>query len=131
MFLNNYYKTLRVGRDADLEIITAAYNILVNRYSLDNKSDFSDKGQSPEVLHRAYEILSDPMKKVKYDTSLKRKEDACLFIGSVLISFIITFSSTYYSYDAFRERCMKHIESLPFYDNPPTTHKKKTDAECK
>ena len=64
-----YYELLQVSPTADLEIITAAYRALIRRHHPDrNPSPTADATTKP--LNEAWEILSDPAKRAKYDREL-------------------------------------------------------------
>ena len=61
-----YYELLQVSPTADLEIITAAYRALIRRHHPDrNPSPTADA--TTKRLNEAWEILSDPVKRAKYD----------------------------------------------------------------
>ena len=62
----SYYELLQVTPTADLEIITAAYRALIRRHHPDrNPSPTADA--TTKRLNEAWEILSDPVKRAKYD----------------------------------------------------------------
>ena len=65
---NNYYKILQVDPIAEPEVILGAYLLLAKKYHPDvyKKEDASEKMQR---INEAYEVLSDPMKRNKYDQS--------------------------------------------------------------
>ncbi len=65
-----YYEILEITQDASLEIIKAAYKVMVKKYHPDNNENGGDGNAIMEV-NLAYEILSDPEKRRKYDEQLK------------------------------------------------------------
>lgn len=67
MDYKDYYKTLGVARDADEKAIKKAYRKLAKQYHPDtNKNDKKSEERFKEVAE-AYEVLSDPDKRKKYD----------------------------------------------------------------
>ncbi|MBN1304959.1 MAG: DnaJ domain-containing protein [Anaerolineales bacterium] len=66
------YKTLQVDPSAEPEVIEAAYKRLARKYHPDvnNSSDAISRMQD---INKAYKILSDPSKRLQYDTSRKEK----------------------------------------------------------
>ena len=62
----DYYEVLGVGRDADQDAIRRAYRKLARRYHPDLNSD-SDAEERFKELGEAYEVLSDPEKRERYD----------------------------------------------------------------
>ena len=71
-----YYDILQVNRNASPEIIEKAYKILAKKYHPDLQAE-ENKKQAEEILkeiNEAYEILSVPEKKEKYDAFLLEEE---------------------------------------------------------
>src|SRR6202142_1557427 len=62
----DYYALLGVPRDADQDAIRRAYRKLARRYPPDLNSD-SDAEDRFKELGEAYEVLSDPEKRERYD----------------------------------------------------------------
>lgn len=65
----NYYDILQVNKNASPEIIEKAYKVLAKKYHPDLQAE-ENKKQAEEILkeiNEAYEILSNPEKKAKYD----------------------------------------------------------------
>ena len=72
----NYYEILEVNKNASPEIIEKAYKTLVKKYHPDLQQD-EDKNNYEEKIKKineAYDILSDPEKRKKYDLNLKNTE---------------------------------------------------------
>ena len=64
--MKNYYKILKINKNADKQDIKCAYRILAIKYH-------PDKGGSNEKfkeISEAYEVLSDDKKKFKYDNNI-------------------------------------------------------------
>lgn len=68
--MKNHYETLGVSQNASIDEIKKAYRKLVRKYHPDiNKS--KDAEEKTKELNIAYEILSDSIKRAKYDEALK------------------------------------------------------------
>src|ERR1700722_14066950 len=67
MAQQDYYQTLGVGREADVEEIRKAYRKLARKHHPDlNPGDKAAEDRFKKV-QEAYDILSDPKKKQMYD----------------------------------------------------------------
>lgn len=66
----DYYGVLGVQRDASLGAVKQAYRELVRRYHPDAAGDSAEARERFERLQEAYEVLSDPAKRHKYDATL-------------------------------------------------------------
>jgi hypothetical protein len=62
----NPYKILQVDRDAEPEVIEAAYRRLVTKYHPD-RNDSPEAGAMLRDLNAAYELVSDPERRAHYD----------------------------------------------------------------
>ena len=72
----NYYKILEVDRDASPEVIEKAYRALAKKYHPDlQESNMKQKAEEKlKLINEAYEVLSNPDSKAKYDATLKQNE---------------------------------------------------------
>lgn len=68
-----YYDILGIKRDSSLEDIEEAYKFLSSKYHPDKQWELPIKNKEKrfEEIVTAYNILSDPEKKKKYDKSIK------------------------------------------------------------
>lgn len=66
----DYYELLRVSRTAPAEVIHAAYRTLMA--TLRKHPDLGGDTEEAYLINEAYEILSDPEKRTRYDAGLKR-----------------------------------------------------------
>lgn len=67
--MENYYEILKVVNFADDEVIRASYKALVKKYHPD-----INKSVDPNIMvkiNAAYDVLSNPLEKAKYDCMLK------------------------------------------------------------
>lgn len=64
----DYYETLGVGRDASDAEIKKAFRKLARRYHPDVAKDKDIAEEKFKAINEAYEVLSDPDKRKKYDT---------------------------------------------------------------
>lgn len=71
MIKKTFYDVLQVSPNADQEIIKAAYRSLVQRFHPDKNPENPDAEQYLKIINRAYEVLSDPVKREGYDAALK------------------------------------------------------------
>ena len=72
----NYYKILEVDKDASPEVIEKAYKTLVKKYHPDlQESNMRKKSEGRiKLINEAYEVLSNPVSRSKYDLTLKQSE---------------------------------------------------------
>ncbi len=66
----DYYAVLGVERDASLRAIKQAYRELVRRYHPDAAGDSAEARRQFERLQEAYDVLSNPDKRARYDAAL-------------------------------------------------------------
>ncbi|RQD77567.1 MAG: molecular chaperone DnaJ [Halanaerobium sp. MSAO_Bac5] len=67
MAQKDYYEMLGVSRDADQSEIKKAYRKLAKKYHPDMNQDGEDTSDKFKEISEAYEILSDPDKRARYD----------------------------------------------------------------
>ncbi|MFW6273866.1 MAG: molecular chaperone DnaJ [Halanaerobium sp.] len=67
MAKKDYYELLGVDRDADQKEIKKAYRKLAKKYHPDMNQDGKDTSEKFKEISEAYEILSDPDKRARYD----------------------------------------------------------------
>ena len=67
MEYKDYYKTLGVGKKADQNEIKKAYRKLARQYHPDMNPDDKNAEERFKEVNEAYEVLSDPQKREKYD----------------------------------------------------------------
>ena len=72
----NYYEILEVNKNASPEIIEKAYKTLVKKYHPDLQQDENKNKYEEKIkkINEAYDILSNPEKRKKYDLNLKNTE---------------------------------------------------------
>jgi curved DNA-binding protein CbpA len=62
---NDYYEVLQIGRNADVETVHRVYRIMAARFHPDNPR--TGNTETFLLLTRAYEVLSNPEERSKYD----------------------------------------------------------------
>ena len=67
MDYRDYYKTLGVGKDADAKEIKSAFRRLARQYHPDVNPDDPQAESRFKEVNEAYEVISDPEKRRKYD----------------------------------------------------------------
>ncbi len=75
MIFTDYYEILGVGRNATQKEIRSAYRKLARKYHPDMNRDDKDATEKFKRVQEAYEVLSDPKKRERYD-SLGRNWDS-------------------------------------------------------
>lgn len=63
----DYYEVLGVGRDASEEELKKAYRRLALKYHPDRNKDDQNAAERFKEINEAYEVLSDPEKRARYD----------------------------------------------------------------
>ncbi|ODV92668.1 hypothetical protein CANCADRAFT_43262 [Tortispora caseinolytica NRRL Y-17796] len=69
----DYYEALEVAYDASMKEIKKAYYRLALVYHPDRASNCSDNGERFKLISNAYETLSDPILRHKYDLKVSHK----------------------------------------------------------
>jgi len=73
---NDYYEVLQISRNADVETIHRVYRIMAARFHPDNP--ITGDTEAFLLLKRAYQVLSDPELRAKYDSTRMIEDDAPL-----------------------------------------------------
>ena len=68
----DYYEDLQVNPNADFEMIERVFRLLAKRYHPDNKE--TGTADKFGILYEAYQVLSDPEKRVAYDTRYEQTQ---------------------------------------------------------
>ncbi len=66
----NYYEILQVSPQASSTVIRAAYKAMAQQYHPDN---YPDDGVMMRKINEAYDVLSDPGRRKKYDSEILKK----------------------------------------------------------
>ncbi len=72
--LHTHYDNLKVARDAPPEVIRAAYKTLSHKFHPDRHGGSAKATQTFQLIHTAYEVLSDPERRRKHDAWIARAE---------------------------------------------------------
>lgn len=75
MAKKTFYDVLQVSPNADPEIIKAAYRSLCQRHHPDKNPGNPDADKLIKIINRAYEVLSDPVKRAGYDAALADRDE--------------------------------------------------------
>jgi hypothetical protein len=62
-----HYDTLKVSKDAPIEVIQAAYRSLARKYHPDRAGTSAEGEAIMKAINAAYEVLSNPTERAKYD----------------------------------------------------------------
>ena len=65
--LHTHYDNLKVARNAPPEVIRAAYKTLSQKFHPDRHPDNQSATRTFQIIHSAYEVLSDPVKRREHD----------------------------------------------------------------
>ncbi len=68
-YADNYYSTLEVSKDADIKKIKTAFRRLARQYHPDLNPDDPISAEKFKQISQAYDVLSDPTKRRRYDLS--------------------------------------------------------------
>lgn len=72
----NYYEVLEINETASDEVIKAAYRALAKKYHPDSyQGNDDERKKNMAIINIAFETLSDPHKRKKYDESIHNKSD--------------------------------------------------------
>ena len=75
--MKDYYKILQISPDAAPEVIQMAYKALAKKYHPDLNPDNAEQAQEQmKELNEAFEVLSNPEKRARYDAEQKSAESA-------------------------------------------------------
>jgi len=69
-----HYDTLKVSRDAPIEVIRAAYRVLSQKYHPDRHPQDCAAAETMGLLNNAYEVLSDPERRRAHDAWIRQVE---------------------------------------------------------
>ena len=80
--MKDYYKILQISPDAAPEVIQMAYKALAKKYHPDLNPDNAEQAQEQmKELNAAFEVLSNPEKRARYDAEQKGiKENTRLMV---------------------------------------------------
>lgn len=68
----DYYEIMEVSPNASLEVIKAAYHILLARYDIDDYTHPKEIEHKVTAVKLAFDVLSDPEKRNEYDRNLNK-----------------------------------------------------------
>lgn len=74
--IHTHYDNLKVARNAPPEVIRAAYKTLSQRYHPDRHPGDAAATRTFQIIHAAYEVLSDPVKRKEHDEWIEKAEKA-------------------------------------------------------
>jgi curved DNA-binding protein CbpA len=69
----DYYEVLQISPKAEPETINRVFRILAQRYHPDNKETGNEIRF--RVIHQAYQVLSDPVRRAQYDVTHRQQRD--------------------------------------------------------
>lgn len=69
-----HYDNLNIARNADIAVIKAAYKALAQKYHPDRNPDNPNAQKIMQIINKAYEILSDPIKRAEHDRWIAEQE---------------------------------------------------------
>lgn len=72
--IRTHYDNLGVVRNADIAVIKAAYKALAQKYHPDRNPDNPDAQRIMQIINKAYEVLSDPIKRAEHDRWIDEQE---------------------------------------------------------
>lgn len=72
--IRTHYDNLNVARTADIAVIKAAYKALAQKYHPDRNPDNPNAEWIMQIINKAYEVLSDPIKRAEHDRWIDEQE---------------------------------------------------------
>lgn len=72
--MRTHYDNLGVARNAQPEVIRAAYKALVQKYHPDRNPDNPDAERIMKIINTAFEVLSDPIERAEHDRWIDEQE---------------------------------------------------------
>ena len=72
--IHSHYENLKVARDAPPEKIRAAYRLLTRQHHPDRNPDSTDAQRIMSVINVAYDVLSDPRRRLEHDLWIAQAE---------------------------------------------------------
>jgi hypothetical protein len=72
--VHSHYENLKVARDASPEAIRAAYRLLTRQHHPDRNPDSGDAQRIMSVINVAYDVLSDPTRRLEHDRWIAEAE---------------------------------------------------------
>jgi DnaJ-class molecular chaperone len=72
--LHTHYDNLKVARDAPPEVIRAAYKTLCHKFHPDRHSGGDTATHTFQLINAAYEVLSDPARRIHHDAWIAKQE---------------------------------------------------------
>ncbi len=73
--MKDYYEILQVSQKADITVINTAYRRLALIYHPDHDNANNNEQASMQELNEAYEILKNPIERMKYDNALRKMKE--------------------------------------------------------
>jgi DnaJ domain len=72
--VHSHYENLKVARDASPDAIRAAYRLLTRQHHPDRNPDSRDAQRIMSVINVAYDVLSDPRRRLEHDLWIAQAE---------------------------------------------------------
>jgi curved DNA-binding protein CbpA len=84
--MSDPYETLQVARNAEIEVIEAAYRSLARKYHPDRTASAASTKRMQEI-NAAYAVLKDPAKRIEYDRKHPSGPRSYIVTGSEFIDW--------------------------------------------